>query len=204
MSEIEKCIVQPPLIIDKSHIVSFCVGIDWGWSAITALVFIAMLKDWFAVVVNTIHVNQTTVPDIATIIMAEVEKYGIKKQDLNIWADAENQFNNGDLVELGFEVQPVPFGTYKAFAIGNVKRWMSSGRLKFLKSYSRSGDLFFKQMKGYKKSPETDKPEKKNDHYPDGLAAGMLCYNFLELSLSDEEHQSSEQEEERLTVQIIG
>ncbi len=200
-SYIEKCLV-PKINISKSKDFEISIGIDWGWSAMTAMVFILM-QDQVAYLIDTIYTSQTSVEQIASIIDYELGKYGIDKNRVECWCDAENPFNNNELATLGFYVQAVPFGTYKSFAIQNVKRWMDARRLKFVKEYPISGTVFYKQITGYKKNPLNDKPVKKNDHFPDALAAGMLRFNYLESGLYDEVNDLSGENSQENTVTIM-
>lgn len=194
--KINACTVKKiEIILKKSFIAS--VGIDWGWTNLMALV-VSVLQEGKCKVAITNHFQETPVSSLAAFLEREMKEiFYLDKHEYNVFADAENQFNNNELYQLGFNVTPVQFSLYKNFGISNVQRWLEAERLEFVQNYKYGKDKFRKFLLKYSKNPETGKPIKKDDHYPDAFMCSMLGFNYLEIfshefELEDEENESED------------
>lgn len=202
IDKINACTVNK-LEIDRRKPFLVSVGIDWGWTNLMALT-ITVLQESKCKLVVANHFQETPVKSLAAFIEQIVrDMFGLEKHEYDIFADAENQFNNNELHQLGFNVTPVPFSLYKNFGISNIQRWLEAERLEFLKVYKHGKDKFHKHLVKYSKNPETGKPIKKDDHYPDSFLCSMLKFNYLDI-FSHEFDAEEETEEADDSVFIIG
>lgn len=196
---IRKCTVNN-IFIEKGFPYDLSIGIDWGWTNLTTVVFVVHQKGKCKIV-SARHFQQTPVSAISSFIEKEIKKFKKEKEDIVIYADSENQFNNFELAKHDFNVSPVMFGKYKSYGISNIQKWLAEERLEILEKYPSSGNTFYEQLIKYRKNPETGKPIKENDHYPDGFMCAMLNFDYL--TMFDYEFETEDETEDEDSVFII-
>lgn len=174
--------------VDKSYNYvqgATCVlGIDWGFSSMTAVTEVMAHKDDVVVLLNNRNYHQTSSEDIINEVVEMVKAHGVRF----IYADSAGKFENVALQNalskanegkgLGCSVIEVVFskekfgtpGTDGAIGmIGNLRAHFEQAKIKMEKKFR---DAYY-QLKNYRYQEGTDKPVKKDDHIPDSLMCAL-------------------------------
>lgn len=161
------------------------IGIDWGFSSMTAVTEVMGFKDKIAVVLNNKNYSQTPSEDIIKDIVAMVKARGIRF----IYADSAGKFENVALQnalvkeKLACTVVEVVFSKEKfgqpgkdgaIGMLGNLRAHFEQSKIKLPKKFI---DAFY-QLKNYRYEEGTDKPVKKNDHIPDSLMCALQHFKL--------------------------
>lgn len=156
------------------------LGIDWGFSSMTAVVELMGYKDQIVVIQDAKGYHQVSVDEIIAEILEKVKARGIRF----IYADSAGKFENvllqGALNKAGLACKVIEvvfskekFGTPGKDGgtgmIGNLRAHFESEKIKMPKKFV---DLYY-QCKNYRYQEGTDKPVKKDDHYPDAVMCGL-------------------------------
>lgn len=161
-------------------------GLDWGYSGQTALAYGVRIRDTI-VVYKWATYTQQRFSLVRAEVLASCEEDNVQE----VWPDAANPSDNAELQaeadrqsernagaeQLG--VYPVVFSRDKAFGIGEVRRRLEQGKLKFATSFGgrvvEGWERAIQYLRGYSQD-EQGRPVKKDDHIPDALLC--LCVGF--------------------------
>lgn len=150
-----------------------CVGIDWGLETENSMCMVLGIRRFDYVYIHeALFMDHKLVSDIARILYSWQNVLG----RLTIVSDASHPFNNAELVNAGYDVRPVTFGTFKKFGIQNVLKYFTFRRLKINKKCS----LLIEQLKRYRKKDALGSILKKDDHGCDALLCVLLNWRFEE------------------------
>lgn len=145
------------------------IGIDWGFSSMTAVTEGMMHRDQVVVLLNNKNYSQVGSEEIIKDVCKMVEEHGVRF----IYADSAGKFENHALQMelarrgLACAVIEVVFGKEKDGMVGNLRAHFERGKIKMPKKFK---DAYW-QCKRYRYQAGTDKPVKKDDHIPDS----MMC-----------------------------
>jgi hypothetical protein len=149
-----------------------CVlGIDWGFSTMTAVVELMRHKDQVVAMLDNKNYHQTSSEEIITEVVAKVKAHGIRF----IYADSAGKFENVALqnalqkANLPCKVIEVVFSKEKEGMLGNLRAHFEQGKAKLPQKFI---DAFY-QLKNSRYQVGTDKPVKKNDHIPDAFMCAL-------------------------------
>jgi hypothetical protein len=160
---------------------ALCIlGIDWGFSTMTAVTELMGMKDKVVGLIGNRNYSQVPAEDIINDVVAMVRAHGIRF----IYADSAGKFENVALqaklveeklpctvVEVVFSKEK--FGTPgKDGGIGMLGNLRAHFEQKKFKMPKRFRDAFY-QLKNYRYQEGTDKPVKKNDHIPDAVMCAL-------------------------------
>jgi hypothetical protein len=158
-----------------------CVlGIDWGFSTMTAVTELMGLADSAVAMIGNRNYSQVPSEEIIKDVVDMVRAHGIRF----IYADSAGKFENVALqaklieeklpckvVEVVFSKEK--FGTPGAEGgigmLGNLRAHFEQSKFKLAKKFK---DAFY-QLKNYRYQEGTDKPVKKNDHIPDAVMCAL-------------------------------
>jgi hypothetical protein len=165
------------------------LGIDWGFSTMTAVVEVMAMTDGIVAVVDNKNYHEEKLSSIIVEIVKKVEAHGIRY----IYADiGSGNFANPELrnalaaKNIGCEVIDVNFGTEKfgkpggpgeigtVGMLGNLRAYFEQRRIKMPKRFR---DAYY-QLKNYRYQEGTDKPVKKDDHIPDALMCALKHWSI--------------------------
>lgn len=141
------------------------IGIDWGFSSMTAVTEWMGYKDEVVVMLDNTNYHQTSSEDIVAAVVARVKAKGIRF----IYADSAGKFENDALrnalkkENIGCSVIEVVFSKEKEEMLGNLRAHFEQGKVKIPKKFREA----YWQYKRYRYQEGTDKPVKKDDHVPD-------------------------------------
>lgn len=156
------------------------LGIDWGFSSMTAVVELMGHTDQLVALLDNQNFHQTSSEDIIEYLIKKVRDHGIRF----IYADSAGKFENVALqnalnkAKLGCTVAEVVFSKEKFGTpgvdgsigmLGNLRAHFEQGKFKFPQKFK---DAFW-QLKRYRYQEGTDKPVKKDDHIPDAIMCGL-------------------------------
>lgn len=156
------------------------MGIDWGFSTMTAVVDGQLCADGVVSVPDIRTYHQVRSEDIIADVVQAVRDGGHNL----IYADSAGKFENAALqaalvkAGLGCTVVEVVFSTEKVGMVGNLRAHYEQGKVKIPRNFKphpdgtpRPSREAFWQLKRYRYQEGTDKPVKKDDHIPDA----MMC-----------------------------
>lgn len=149
-----------------------CVmGIDWGFSSMTALV--ELMKHADDVKVQKRCETYTQVP--LEVIIKDVVSW-VREHEINfIYADSSGKFENQALQaalskeDLGCQVIEVVFSKDKEEMLGNYRAHFERQKIKIPSNHQ----VAFWQHKRYQYIEGTNKPKKKDDHIPDATQCAL-------------------------------
>lgn len=147
------------------------IGIDWGFSSMTAVIEVMAYLDQVCVVLDDNNYHQTKAEEIIADVVAKVRAHGIRF----IYADSAGKFENAALQaalakeNLACAVIEVVFSKEKEGMLGNLRAHFEQAKIKLPKRFK---DAFY-QLKNYRYQEGTDKPVKKDDHIPDALMCAL-------------------------------
>lgn len=156
------------------------LGIDWGFSSMTALVEMMAHLDQVVVQLDNENFHQVSSEDIIKNIVERVKKKGIRF----IYADSAGKFENVALqnalneAKLACTVIEVVFSKEKEGMLGNLRAHFERGKIKIPRKVWR-GDRWatnleaYWQYKRYRYQEGTDRPVKKDDHVPDATMCAL-------------------------------
>ena len=150
---------------------SVALGIDWGFSSMTAVTEFMAHKDEVVAMIDNRNYHQVASEDIIKEIVEKVRAHGIRF----IYADSAGKFENIALQnalareKLGCAVIEVVFSKEKEGMVGNLRAHFEQGKIKIPYKFR---DAFY-QYKNYRYQEGTDKPVKKNDHIPDSTMCAL-------------------------------
>lgn len=151
-------------------------GLDWGFSSMTAFVALMQTVNGVKAQIDSKWWTETELGDenkpgtIISDICTSVKANGIRI----LYADSAGKFENVALraafgrLHIECKVIEVPFSTEKEWMLGNYKAHFEQRKILI----PSSDMLALWQHKRYRYQPNSDKPLKKDDHFPD---ATMLC-----------------------------
>ena len=156
------------------------VGIDWGFSSMTAVTELMACRDSVVAMIDNTNYQQTAGDEIISAIVQKVKEHKIRF----IYADSAGKFENIALQNalakenIGCAVVEVIFskekfgtpGTDGAIGmLGNLRAHFEQGKIKIPKQFR---DAYW-QLKRYRYQAGTDKPVKKDDHIPDAIMCAL-------------------------------
>jgi len=161
------------------------IGIDWGFSSMTAVTEVMGYRDDTVVLLNNKNYSQTPSEDIIKDIVQIVKEKHIRF----IYADSAGKFENVALqnalakenlsctvIEVVFSKEK--FGTPGVDGaigmLGNLRARFEQEKIKMAKRFV---DAYY-QLKNYRYQEGTDKPVKKNDHIPDSLMCALQHFKL--------------------------
>jgi hypothetical protein len=162
------------------------VSIDWGYSGQLAVVYAIRLRDALL-----IYRWDTFTAERFSVVREHVLERCFAEHIEAIYPDAANPSDNDELhhradrlaQEKGLDwsprVFPVVFSKWKPFLLGEVRRRLEQGLLKFARGWGGRKvaglDSALRALKAYRYD-DSGRPIKVNDHIPDAL--GMVCVGF--------------------------
>ena len=147
------------------------IGIDWGFSSMTAVVDFMRYKNDQVVELVSQNYEQVRSEIIIRDVVEMVEARGHQF----IYADSAGKFENADLQneldkkKLKCEVIEVVFSKYKEEMVGNYRAYFEREKIKIPASHK----VAKWQHKRYRYQPGTNKPVKKDDHVPDATMCAL-------------------------------
>lgn len=154
------------------------LGIDWGFSTMTAVVEGMALIDAAVAIVDNKNYHQVAADEIIADVVEKVRAHGIRL----IYADSAGKFENVALqnaltkAQLPCVVIEVVFSKEKEGMLGNLRAHFEQHKIKLPKKFK---DAYY-QLKNYRYQEGTDKPIKKDDHIPD---ATMCMLQHFQLNI---------------------
>ena len=158
------------------------IGIDWGFSTMTAVVDAQKCADEVISLPDIRTYHQVKSDDIIAEVVQMVKAGGHR----TIYADSAGKFENaalqGALVKerIACIVIEVVFGTEKDGMVGNLRAHSEQRKLKIPRFFKPKADGTLRQsktaewqLKRYRYQEGTDKPVKKDDHIPDALMCAL-------------------------------
>ena len=152
------------------------IGIDWGFSSMTAVTEIMAWKDSIAVLIDNKNYHQTASEDIINEVIEKV----VEKKIRFIYADSAGKFENIALQNalakrnIACAVIEVVFAKEKEGMVGNLRAHFEQGKYKIPNKFK---DAFY-QYKNYRYQEGTDKPVKKDDHIPDSTMCALQHFKL--------------------------
>lgn len=146
------------------------VGIDWGISTTAIIGPVKRVEDGLRVPRGGEKYFSGEGTDPMVGYLLDLRK---RHGPFEIWADASNPFENIELQNNGFSVEPIAFNQWKEFGIKNLRKYYDR-RMIWI-----SMDLF--ELRRCLKAYHRDlagKPVKKDDHGPDALMVAVLGFLF--------------------------
>ena len=156
------------------------LGIDWGFSSMTAVTEFMGWKDQIVVMLDNINYTQVKSEDIIQDVVSKVKARGIRF----IYADSAGKFENAALQaalakeNLACKVIEVVFSKEKEGMLGNFRAHFENKKIKIPKKVWRRGERVsnneaYWQYKRYRYQEGTDKPVKQHDHIPDSTMCAL-------------------------------
>lgn len=161
------------------------LGIDWGFSSMTAVVEAMAYADAVVVMVDNKNYHQVAADEIIAEVVQKVKEHGIRF----IYADSAGKFENVALQNalskenIGCAVIEVIFSKEKfgtpgpdgnTGMLGNLRAHFEQGKTKLPKRFK---DAYY-QLKNYRYQEGTDKPIKKDDHIPDAFMCALQHFKL--------------------------
>lgn len=177
------------------------VGLDWGFSGQTAIAYGVQVRMYDERDVLLVYRWDLYTETRFSLIRDEVVDHCFAERIQEVWPDGANPSDNAELEAVcerraraeaekpgareedvhNFAVRPVIFSRTKAFGLGEVRRRLEKGLLKFATSFGgkpvRHWERAIEYLKGYAKD-DNGNPIKKDDHVAD--ATLMLAVSFAE------------------------
>jgi len=169
------------------------VGLDWGFAGQTAVAYGLRMKD-----VIVVYRWELYTETLYSTVRSDLVENAFAERISEVWPDSASPSDNAELQEDGerrgraqaestpgeeheFAVRPVVFSRDKAFGIGEVRRRLEKGLIKFATSFGgkpvRHVERAIEYMKGYSRD-ENGNPIKRDDHVPDAVLC--MCVGFAE------------------------
>lgn len=158
------------------------LGIDWGFSSMTAIVELMGHRDQVVVMLDNKNYHQIAADEI----IAEIVERVREKQIRFIYADSAGKFENVALqnaltkAKLPCKVIEVVFSKEKEGMLGNLRAHFEQKKFKFPKHFKPTEDgqprpsaQAYWQYKRYRYQEGSDKPVKKDDHVPDATMCAL-------------------------------
>jgi len=175
----------------KSHSRRFrlldkALAIDWGWAGQCALCYVMRLREHLVVFDWEIFSHERF-----QLIREHAMKRCFDERIETVLADAANPSDNEELAEMcsresirrhlewNPRVLPVVHSKWKLYAVGEVRRRLEKGLVKFLKGFGGQPVVEHERAMRYLREFHTDRfgqIVKEDDHIPDALA--MACVGF--------------------------
>jgi hypothetical protein len=155
---------------------SVVIGIDWGFSTMTAVTEFMGHKDDVVAMLDNKNYHQVPSEDIIKDVVKMVRARGIRV----IYADSAGKFENVALrnelakEKLACAVIEVVFGSEKEAMLGNLRAHFEQGKIKIPKKFK---DAYW-QYKRYRYQEGSDKPVKKDDHIPDSTMCALQHFKL--------------------------
>lgn len=161
------------------------LGIDWGFSTMTAVAEVMAHTDSTAVLIDNLNYSQVAADEIIAEVVAKVKAHGIRF----IYADSAGKFENVALQNalakenIGCAVIEVVFSKEKFGTpgkdgsigmLGNLRAHFEQSKWKMPRKFK---DAYY-QLKNYRYQEGTDKPVKKNDHIPDAVQCALQHFKL--------------------------
>lgn len=170
--DIDACTVEEGMFNENDLLgAEFSMGIDWGFSSMTAIVdFVKLIGDKKELVYNKTY----TQTDLNVIIDDVVQRCKNFPRKI-IYADSSGKFENRELQlalkkeNLGTAVVEIIFSKEKEELLGNLRAHFQNHNLIIPKKFQTA----LWQYKRYRYQPGTDKPVKENDHIPDATICAL-------------------------------
>lgn len=156
------------------------IGIDWGFSSMTATTEFMAYKDNVVVMLSNKNYHQIASEDIIKELVEKVKKRGIRF----IYADSAGKFENVALQNalakenIACAVIEVVFGKDKVEMLGNLRAHFEAGKIKIPKKFKEA----YWQFKRYRYQDGEDKPVKKDDHIPDSTMCALQHFKLGQYS----------------------
>ena len=167
---------------DNTPGVDKVLGIDWGFSTMTAVVEAQACVDSVISLLDVRTYHQTKAEDIIVEVVEIVRRDGIRF----IYADSAGKFENAALqsalIKAGLPctVVEVVFSVEKEGMISNLRAHFEQHKIKIPKRFKpradgreRTSKEAYWQFKRYRYQPGTDKVVKKDDHIPDATQCAL-------------------------------
>lgn len=180
------------------------LGIDWGFSSMTAVTEFMRHRDEVVVMLNNRNYHQTSSEKIIKDVVEQVKKKGIRF----IYADSAGKFENFALQNalakenVACAVIEVVFSKEKEGMLGNLRAHFEQGKIKIPRKVWRideDGALTLQsnleaywQYKRYRYQEGTDKPIKKDDHIPDSTMCALQHFKLGQFARSMPVQKTSE------------
>lgn len=162
------------------------VGIDWGFSSQAAMVYAVRLKD-AAVVYRWDFASSTRY----SVLRDQIKERVFADRIASIYCDAANPSDNEELELLlrkeadrldlpAPAVHPVAFGEWKMYGIGEIRRRVEKGLIRFPRTFGAEPVANWEPAMRYLKNYRADdkgKPIKKDDHGPDSLLCALIGWS---------------------------
>jgi hypothetical protein len=160
------------------------VGIDWGFAGECAIVYLIRLRDTLIAYRWEFFTRERF-----QVIREHVLARCFEERVEVILADSANPSDNEELAEMSSKlaterkldwnpkVLPVVFSKWKAYGIGEVRRRLEQGLLKFATVFGSETVVAHDRALAYLKGYHTDKngiPVKVDDHGPDALLCAVI------------------------------
>jgi len=166
--------------IDWEYETPKAIGLDWGMNE-TAIIVVSLEKEkGYAAIVDYMQLSGKLVPEIANHLERMHKEYSPEGASIPVYADSSHPYNNMELGNRGFDVQPVEFNKFKEFGIGNTGRFFNLERLRILPDFT----ALIRQLKAYRRGRD-GKPVKKDDHGPDALMCALMHFQFTDVFSED-------------------
>lgn len=166
------------------------IGIDWGFSSMTAVVELMRHTNSVVVQLDNRNFQRTNSEDIIKIVVKKVRERGIRF----IYADSAGKFENVALQNalakegLACVVIEVVFSKEKEGMLGNFRAHFEGRKFKMPKMVQRVDEKgvitmvpnleAYWQYKRYRYQDGTDKPVKKDDHIPDATMCALQHFKL--------------------------
>lgn len=166
---IDECLVDPMMVMPETDRIS--VGIDWGLETENSMCLTLVVRKLDCIYLHDVlYTDHTLVSDVCIVLNQWRSLYN---QNFPIICDASHPFNNMELVNAGFDVRPLNFGTWKKTGIQNISKYLTFKRIKI----NRTLSMLVSQLKKYRMS-NTGSIVKKDDHGPDSLLCATMNWRF--------------------------
>lgn len=159
------------------------LGVDWGFSSMTAVVELMPALDEVKVELNNKNYTQTPSEVIIEDICQMVEEHDIRI----IYADSAGKFENNALQialdkprekgRIRCEVVEVVFSKEKVDMLGNYRAHFQRRKIKIPKHHTTA----LWQHKRYRYQEGSDRPMKKDDHVPDATMCALQHWKLGEV-----------------------
>lgn len=171
------------------------IGIDWGFSSMTAVTEYMQHVDQVVVQLDCRTYHQIASDDIIKNVVEQVRRKKVRV----IYADSAGKFENDALrtalikANLPCRVVEVVFSKEKEGMLGNLRAHFENGKIKIpikVKRVDEKGHEFwvvnesYWQLKRYRYQEGSDKPVKKDDHIPDSSMCALQHFKLGVMSRS--------------------
>ena len=152
------------------------LGIDWGFSSMTAVTEIMGYRDGIVVLTNNKNYSQVKSSEIIKEVVQMVKDKGI----MTIYADSAGKFENAELqnelVKAGLpcKVVEVVFSKEKVGMLGNLRAHFEQKKFKASLKFKEA----YWQFKRYRYQDGTMMPVKKDDHIPDSTMCALQHFKL--------------------------